>query len=209
MTPTHCDKNPLKEITLRTKEKQFLQGRRYMYMSISINILACLECSCHIWISQLVYFDKIHHVYFSIFLTFLKCGKRLICGVGSHTVNREMFATLKVGKFAFFQLAVDKIPCLLHKLNGQCIRLEIFTCLKFAFDSAFAKIKCSQNFTVYNIHTEDEEGRHHHWHHVLSCHVTTSSKGVFLMSLRGSWGPGWKHAIALVNLVPRSHTGIL
>jgi hypothetical protein len=29
---------------------------------ISINIIACLECSCHIWVPQLVYFDKIHHV---------------------------------------------------------------------------------------------------------------------------------------------------
>jgi hypothetical protein len=29
MTPTHCDKSLLKEITLRTKEKQLLQGRRY------------------------------------------------------------------------------------------------------------------------------------------------------------------------------------
>jgi hypothetical protein len=27
-----------------------------------------------------------------------------------HTVNREIFAPLKVGEFAFFQLAVDKIP---------------------------------------------------------------------------------------------------
>jgi hypothetical protein len=27
MTPAHCDKSPLKEITLRTKEKQLLQGR--------------------------------------------------------------------------------------------------------------------------------------------------------------------------------------
>jgi hypothetical protein len=26
MTPAHCDKSPLKEITLRTKEKQLLQG---------------------------------------------------------------------------------------------------------------------------------------------------------------------------------------
>jgi hypothetical protein len=32
-------------------------------MPISINIIACLECSCHIWVLQLVYFDKIHHVY--------------------------------------------------------------------------------------------------------------------------------------------------
>jgi hypothetical protein len=31
------------------------------------------------------------------------------------TVNREIFAALKV---AFFQLAVDKIPRLLQKLNG-------------------------------------------------------------------------------------------
>jgi hypothetical protein len=31
-------------------------------MPISINIIACLECSCHIWLPQLVYFDKIHHV---------------------------------------------------------------------------------------------------------------------------------------------------
>jgi hypothetical protein len=29
MAPAHCDKSPLKEITLRTKEKQLLQGRRY------------------------------------------------------------------------------------------------------------------------------------------------------------------------------------
>jgi hypothetical protein len=29
MTLAQCDKSPLKEITLRTKEKQLLQGRRY------------------------------------------------------------------------------------------------------------------------------------------------------------------------------------
>jgi hypothetical protein len=34
------------------------------------------------------------------------------------TVNREIFAALKVGEFAFFQLAVDKIMCLLQKFNG-------------------------------------------------------------------------------------------
>jgi hypothetical protein len=34
------------------------------------------------------------------------------------TVNREIFAALKVGEFAFFQLAVDKIPRLLQKFNG-------------------------------------------------------------------------------------------
>jgi hypothetical protein len=33
-------------------------------------------------------------------------------------VNREIFAALKVGEFAFFQLAVDEIPRLLPKLNG-------------------------------------------------------------------------------------------
>jgi hypothetical protein len=33
-------------------------------------------------------------------------------------VNREIFAVLKVGEFAFFQLAVDKIPRLLQKFNG-------------------------------------------------------------------------------------------
>jgi hypothetical protein len=35
-----------------------------------------------------------------------------------NTVNREIFAALKVGEFAFFQLAVDKIPRLLQKFNG-------------------------------------------------------------------------------------------
>jgi hypothetical protein len=34
------------------------------------------------------------------------------------SVNTEIFAMLKVGEFAFFQLAVDKIPCLLQKFNG-------------------------------------------------------------------------------------------
>jgi hypothetical protein len=34
------------------------------------------------------------------------------------TANREIFAALKVGKFAFFQLAVDKILRLLQKFNG-------------------------------------------------------------------------------------------
>jgi hypothetical protein len=29
MIPAHFDKSPLKEIALRTKEKQLLQGRRY------------------------------------------------------------------------------------------------------------------------------------------------------------------------------------
>jgi hypothetical protein len=33
-------------------------------------------------------------------------------------INREIFAALKVGEFAFFQLAVDKIPGLLQKFNG-------------------------------------------------------------------------------------------
>jgi hypothetical protein len=50
MTPAHCDKSPLKEITLGTKEEG---------MPISINIIAYLECSCHIWVPQLVYFDNI------------------------------------------------------------------------------------------------------------------------------------------------------
>jgi hypothetical protein len=35
-----------------------------------------------------------------------------------HTVNREIFVVLKVGEFAFFQLAVDKIPHLLQKFDG-------------------------------------------------------------------------------------------
>jgi hypothetical protein len=34
------------------------------------------------------------------------------------TVNREIFAPLKVGEFAFFQLAVDKLRRLLQKFNG-------------------------------------------------------------------------------------------
>jgi hypothetical protein len=51
-----------------------------------------------------------------------------------HTVNCEIFAALRVGEFAFFQLAVDKILRLL------CSRVEIFARFKFAFDSAFAKI---------------------------------------------------------------------
>jgi hypothetical protein len=48
-------------------------------------------------------------------------------------------ATLKVVEFAFFQLAVDTIPRLLHAFNGYCIIVEIFARFKFAFDSAFAK----------------------------------------------------------------------
>jgi hypothetical protein len=34
------------------------------------------------------------------------------------TVNPEIFVALKVGEFAFFQLAVDKIPHLLQIFNG-------------------------------------------------------------------------------------------
>jgi hypothetical protein len=44
--------------------------------------------------------------------------------LSSITVNREIFAALKVGEFAFFQLAVDKIPRLLQKLNGYCRELK-------------------------------------------------------------------------------------
>jgi hypothetical protein len=36
--------------------KAIAQGRRYANQHI-----ACFECSCHIWVPQLVYFDKIHH----------------------------------------------------------------------------------------------------------------------------------------------------
>jgi hypothetical protein len=39
-------------------------------MPMSINITACLECSCHIWLPQLVYFDKIHHDKKFFFLLF-------------------------------------------------------------------------------------------------------------------------------------------
>jgi hypothetical protein len=35
-----------------------------------------------------------------------------------NTVNCEIFAVLKVGEFAFFQFAVDKILRLLQKFNG-------------------------------------------------------------------------------------------
>jgi SAM-dependent methyltransferase len=35
-----------------------------------------------------------------------------------NTINREIFAVLKVGEFALFQLAVDKILHLLQKCNG-------------------------------------------------------------------------------------------
>jgi hypothetical protein len=35
-----------------------------------------------------------------------------------NTVNREIFVALKVGEFAFFQLAVDKIPHLLQTFYG-------------------------------------------------------------------------------------------
>jgi hypothetical protein len=38
--------------------------------------------------------------------------------MGLHYCKTEMFAALNVGEFAFFQLAVDKIPHLLQKFNG-------------------------------------------------------------------------------------------
>jgi hypothetical protein len=44
----------------------------------------------------------------------MTCGDEIV----DVTVNREIFAALKVGEFAFFQLAVDKIPRLLQKFNG-------------------------------------------------------------------------------------------
>jgi hypothetical protein len=59
MTPSHCDKSPLKEIILRTEK--VINCFKEEGMPISISIIACLECS--IWVPQLVYFDKIHHVY--------------------------------------------------------------------------------------------------------------------------------------------------
>jgi hypothetical protein len=40
MTTAHCDKSPLKEITLKTKEKQLLQGISYVKEeSMPISIL--------------------------------------------------------------------------------------------------------------------------------------------------------------------------
>jgi hypothetical protein len=38
--------------------------------------------------------------------------------VGEFAFFHEIFAVLKVGEFAFFQLAVDKILRLLQKFNG-------------------------------------------------------------------------------------------
>jgi hypothetical protein len=59
-------------------------------MPISINIIACLECSCHIWVPQLVYFDKIHHdCFFSLFSNAQSDSFR---GVGSHLwTNKWIF----------------------------------------------------------------------------------------------------------------------
>jgi thymidylate synthase ThyX len=88
MTPAHCEKSHLKEIILRTKEKQLLQGRRYANQLWN-------ACSCHIWVPQLVYFDKIHHVpsLFSHFsqickgliswclVTFVQSAVKLLCNV--------------------------------------------------------------------------------------------------------------------------------
>jgi hypothetical protein len=58
-------------------------------MPISINIIACLECSCHIWVPQLVYFDKIHHNFFYTFPFFSNAQSDSFDGVGSHITNRR------------------------------------------------------------------------------------------------------------------------
>jgi hypothetical protein len=56
-------------------------------------------------------------------LILLNCNLRFVArftepGIMINTVNREIFAALKVGEFAYFQLAVDKILRLLQKFNG-------------------------------------------------------------------------------------------
>jgi hypothetical protein len=81
-------------------------GQRELLKCLNAFIPSCISC----------YFEK----------------KKINIYVQPSTVNREIFAALKVGEFAFFQLAVDKIPGefaffqlavdkiprLLHKFNG-------------------------------------------------------------------------------------------
>jgi hypothetical protein len=62
----------------------------------------------------LLYKKTLHQCQFEAFST--NCCLYIVKIPG--TVNREIFAALKVGEFAFFQLAVDKIRRLLQKFNG-------------------------------------------------------------------------------------------
>jgi hypothetical protein len=94
MTPAHCDKSPLKEITLRTRKSNCFKEEG---APIGINTIACLECSCHIWVPQLTYFDKIHHAQATknVFLLFRfshfsQCDS--FHGVGSHICAVKMVA---------------------------------------------------------------------------------------------------------------------
>jgi hypothetical protein len=66
----------------------------------SPHVLKNISCVCF-----LITLKLLHENYFTL---------SIVC----ITVNREIFAALKVGEFAFFQLAVDKIPRLLQKFNG-------------------------------------------------------------------------------------------
>jgi hypothetical protein len=60
-----------------------------------------------------------------------------------NTVNREIFAALKVVEFAFIQLAVDKIPRLLQSKNKTLAQISVFTVDNFRVQ-ATGKLKCDK-----------------------------------------------------------------
>jgi hypothetical protein len=100
----------LNEITLGTKEKG---------MPISIDIIACLECCCHICVPQLVYFDKIHHAYYVVFFLlfpfshFSQMRNDSFRGVGSQmcSANSMSLLTAHPGELKIVKTDYNRPTC--------------------------------------------------------------------------------------------------
>jgi hypothetical protein len=60
----------------------------------------------------------LYSIFSEHFVQYISSNRGYVLIKATSTVNREIFVPLKVGEFALFQLAGDKILHLLQKFNG-------------------------------------------------------------------------------------------
>jgi hypothetical protein len=90
-------------------------------MPISINIIACLECSCHIWVPQLVYFLLlIWFFFFSICMCISNCCQLwpgLSVAQWIRSWKYKSFVSKLIAKFNKCHRAISSLP---YNNNGPC-----------------------------------------------------------------------------------------
>jgi hypothetical protein len=135
MTPAHCDKCPLKEITLWTKEKQLLRGRRYANYYIMFGVqLSYLLYTCTV-LKKLLFFT------FPFFSLFLNVQSDSFRGVGSHinVINKNPGLLIRI--------KLNGLHSLTRKWVNQKTNCTIRKCSSRAFQWMVMSVHCRFHLT--------------------------------------------------------------